>query len=264
MRLSTEAQEILDNYLRQVRLSLHGVCRVVPEDVERDVLEHIEFEFDGHPGPVSAGELMAVIDRLGKPRQWIPEEEMPFWRKAMSRFNNQANWRLAYLSIASTLLGLAMAGIVPPIGLILLGGGYLIARTAIEICEAEGEPLGDRRWLIYPSILAVVLPIFIVLIIGPLLPLSEWAYEQGYFRRLDDGISGEYLPLITIIIRILISGTAIGLWWILVGFLAGIFHHPLRWVFKPFADHFEPSKALWIGLPGLFMTLLSLTLLFVV
>jgi hypothetical protein len=39
--------------------------RLTADEVERDVLGHIETELAGQPEPVDAGQLLDVLDRLG-------------------------------------------------------------------------------------------------------------------------------------------------------------------------------------------------------
>ena len=74
--LSNEAQLHLDHYLQQVRRCLQGCKSVDADDVERDVQEHIAVEFEDKEEPVTLSELETVLERLGSPSQWIPEDEL--------------------------------------------------------------------------------------------------------------------------------------------------------------------------------------------
>jgi hypothetical protein len=65
--LTDEAQHHLQRYLRQVQTALRGHRSVDLEEIERDVLGHIDAELAGKPEPIDAGTLLPVLDRLGAP-----------------------------------------------------------------------------------------------------------------------------------------------------------------------------------------------------
>ena len=101
INLSDSAKKCLDGYLQQVRTYLRGCKTVDADEVERNVIEHIESEFESATAAVSFEELDTVLQRLGSPRQWIPEEELPWWRKTIFRLRTgPEDWRLAYISLA--------------------------------------------------------------------------------------------------------------------------------------------------------------------
>ena len=83
INLSDCAKKSLDRYLLQIRTYLRECKTINTDEVERNVLEHIESEFESATAAVSFEELGAVLQRLGSPRQWIPEEEIPWWRKLL-------------------------------------------------------------------------------------------------------------------------------------------------------------------------------------
>jgi hypothetical protein len=86
IRLSDTAQELLDRYLEHIRACLRGCKTVDADEVERNIIEHIDSELEGATAAVSFEQLDAVLKRLGSPRQWIPEEELPWWRRIMPTF----------------------------------------------------------------------------------------------------------------------------------------------------------------------------------
>lgn len=106
---SQNAQDRLNRYLQQVQTSL-VVCKSVdPDEVERDITEHIERELEGASEPVCLDELEAVLKKLGRPDQWVPDEALPWWRKAVLRLRKgPEDWRLAYIAFALLLFGLLL------------------------------------------------------------------------------------------------------------------------------------------------------------
>ena len=81
IELTDDARKCLDDYLGEMRASLAGCRSVDSLDVERDVMEHIEKSLAEAPSPVESAALEAVLEQLGSPSQWIPEEELSWWRK---------------------------------------------------------------------------------------------------------------------------------------------------------------------------------------
>ena len=78
-------------------------------EVEQNITEHIENELGESSGPVSCDALNAVLGRLGSPQQWVPEEELPWWRKGIRTLSpGPEDWRLAYISLGL----LVMAGLL--------------------------------------------------------------------------------------------------------------------------------------------------------
>ncbi|MHC4084923.1 MAG: hypothetical protein ACYSU5_06890, partial [Planctomycetota bacterium] len=65
INLSDNAKKCLDGYLRQVRTYLRGCKKVDADEVERNVIEHIESEFEAATAAVSFEELDTVLQRLG-------------------------------------------------------------------------------------------------------------------------------------------------------------------------------------------------------
>lgn len=140
MTLTPDARRRLDHYLVQVRAALSGCRSVSADEVERDIREHIDNEFQGATEPVSLAALDAVLCRLGRPGQWVPAEEMPGWYRALVRFRDgPEDWRLAYLAFGLSLGG-AVAGLTVsvPVALVCLGGGFLLARAAVSVAHVRG------------------------------------------------------------------------------------------------------------------------------
>ena len=108
VELSYGAQRTLDQYLRQVKAYLRASRSVDVTDVEQSIHEHIETELEGWAEPVSADQLTGILKKLGNPWQWVPDEELPWWRRMLLGLQvGPEDWRLAYLSF-----GLLVAGMV--------------------------------------------------------------------------------------------------------------------------------------------------------
>jgi hypothetical protein len=175
------AEAQLHDYLSQVRHALYAHPDVSPDDVEADVREHVATEFAGLSRPVTLGELEAVLTRLGPPTQWAaagansqaPPRIEPFdWTDFVVRVRRRVlgvfatlwkgpeDWRLPYLTFALTLLAPVTAGLS-------LIAAFVFGRAAIELAKEKGQPLGARRWLVYPAILVIVFPLLAAILFTP-------------------------------------------------------------------------------------------------
>ena len=149
--LTLEARERLDHYLAQVRASLRGRKSVDADEVERDIRDHVEAEIAGRQDPVTADEVETVIQRLGAPAQWVGADEVPVWRRMLTRWHEGDAWRLPYLSLAAAALGVVLLGLMPLLGLVLVAVGFILARSTVALVEESGEEMGARRWLVTSS-----------------------------------------------------------------------------------------------------------------
>lgn len=167
MELTPDAQICLNNYLERVRLSLHGFKSIDPEEVERDINDHIDRELIGKESPIGLKELEDVLKKLGSPDKWVPEEEVPPWRRILRDLHSgREDWRLAYISFSLLLLGLAFSP-TGFLGLSLIMGSFCLSRAAVSVIQEHGDEIGPRKWLIYPSLiivysLLVIVPLFFV------------------------------------------------------------------------------------------------------
>ncbi|HEX8153562.1 MAG TPA: hypothetical protein VF698_10570, partial [Thermoanaerobaculia bacterium] len=184
IELTPAARERVDDYLQRMRSELRGTRAVVADEVEQSVREHIEIALATAQSPVGATEVIGILDRLGPPERWLADEERPMWRRALDRVRSgPEDWRLAYLSF-----GLFVASIVliPFFGFLLLIPAMFVSRAWIELARDRGEPLGPRRWLVYPAMLVVLAFATGLLIIGPPLPLLALALNDNGLERVWD------------------------------------------------------------------------------
>lgn len=261
MTLSDGAKRGLEDYLRQIRAYLRSSRSVDADEIEQNVTEHIETELEGLPKPVSRDDLNAVLKKLGSPQQWVPAEELPWWRLVILRLRTgPEDWRLAYMSfgflVAGVTLGsihgilhrgyydLTLRGIVREflegmiinrdifliLALVLILSGFLCARALITLC-LDPKEYRAKRWLLYPPLsVAYFVMVFILisltgLLLGELLGIAfEWRYSD-YWREL------------------LIVST--GLWLFVLGSLSLRWPNLVSTIFRPFADKFKQK---WAGL----------------
>ena len=95
--LSVNAGECLNEYLQKVRARLTGAKALDPVEIERDIYEHIERELESAQEPVQCAQVQQVLERLGAPEQWVPDEELNWRRKIFVRMQDGPDdWRLAF------------------------------------------------------------------------------------------------------------------------------------------------------------------------
>lgn len=255
--LTDDARDQLERYLRQVRSALRGHASVDADEVERDLRSHVEAELSGLPEPIDATRLQQVLDRLGTPGTLAPADDLPGWRRPLERLRSGPDdWRLAYLTFALFIIGptLFMAGpFVWPLELLLIVGSALMARASLALLAEHHEPVGARRWLIYPPLVAWYLVILLALFVGPLPLLGNAVVEDASFRaRIAVAFSGRRSLVAA---SIVLAG--LGGWCALVGLFLGLFPDIVRATFWPFADWFGRRHGMRVVAAGLFIALLS-------
>ena len=76
LAFTPEAQDTLERYQARVNAVFRAHPSVNADELEREIQFHIEAELSGAPAPITAPRLHEVIERLGDPRQWVPDEEL--------------------------------------------------------------------------------------------------------------------------------------------------------------------------------------------
>jgi hypothetical protein len=231
IELTPAARERLDNYLQRMRSELRGTRSVVADEVEQSVREHIEIALATAQTPVGATEVIGVLDRLGPPERWLADEERPMLRRFMDRLRSGPDdWRLAYLAFA---LFISSSVFLPIGGFLLLIPAMLVSRAYIELARDRGEPLGARRWLVYPPI-AVVLALAVgLLIVGPPLPVMALALDDDSFEPMLD-IPHTKAGQVRFLFGM--GSVLFGSWWIIAAAFCAAFLRPIRFVFAPLLE----------------------------
>ena len=250
-KLTEDAQVRLDKYLDQVRNSLCSCTSIDADEVESDIKTHIETELDSADEPVSLKTLDAVLKKLGSPQQWVPEEEIVWWRKVILRLRTgPEDWRLAYISFGllfmSALFLICSNRANMAVSLLLLLTSFCLSRAALSAGTIR-EDLGAQKCLIYPSLIIVYLTICAL----PLLwPVGLLGANRAPWNRWDE--TGYWMT------AYMFKGAAVGLYYfILVSIYkigAGFFHI----IFRPFSEKINPKCVNWLLVIILILIILCL------
>lgn len=166
IELNDEARCRLAEYIARVRSALRGCRSVDPAEVERDIREHIENDLSDAPRPVGVASLDPVLDKLGSPTQWIPEEDRAWWWRTLSGLRQgPEDLRLAYLSFGLFVLALLLFTTFPAFHILMLAS-FLLARATLAFSAEQGE-MRAQRWLIYPPLILVYLFLGLLVLLGP-------------------------------------------------------------------------------------------------
>jgi hypothetical protein len=227
--MTPAARQQLDDYLQRMRTALRGSRPEVAEEVEQSVREHIEIALEEWQEPVSGTQMIAILDRLGPPEQWLDEDERPMWRRAVDGVSPRTDdSRLPYVSF-----GLVLASILlfMMFGFLLLIPAMFVSRAWIEQKRERGEQLGSKRWLVYPAIAIVLAFVTLVFLIVP--PQAAMAFIRDDAGRLFD------IPMSPAGQLRFMAGlrcVMYGSWWIIAGALCAALLRPSRFVFSPLLD----------------------------
>lgn len=237
MRLNREAWERLNQYLEETRASMAGSAPGDVADIEQDIRDHVGAELADRSAPVSLDELDAVLQRLGSPRQWAADH-VP--RRPPSSLAGSAEDRLAYVSAGSMVLFLA----VPP----LLVLSWLLARWTLARLEERGEPLGARRWLLYPPIVIVVTPVAVIGLLWAFAPFAELGGAIYHQPRLLSSPAGDIIGAVTVALL------GLGVYWMVLGVALAFGDGLVRLLFHPFAEGFRRRHGWWLSGVGAALT----------
>ena len=230
IEMTQPAQQRLDEYLSRVRSYLRFCKTVDPQEVERDIREHIETALADCAAPVKPDELDAVVGQLGSPNQWVPEEDLPWWRRMVLRLHSgPEDWRLAYVTIGLFIGSFVLVGIWP----VVIAASFLCARATLSLTDELGEPLGPKRWLVYPPLIVVytiVIVLVLLIVLVPLIGLADGLEHsrQAKHRFPDDA---DYWAAAWSVILM-----PFGLWLIIVGAAARRWLNVSVALFRPFAS----------------------------
>ena len=252
INLTDNAKKHLDNYLQQVRTCLKDCPTVDADEVEQNIKEHIESELQGSTEPVSFDTLDDVLKRLGSPQQWLPEEEISWWRKTILRLRTgPEDWRLAYISFGLLILGF----VILPSFIVLIPASFIVARAALSEA-ADPHDLKAQKWLIYPPLIIVYLFLAFWLLAWPFMSLAILADGVESTKEVDLfpwNVNDPDLAFWPVALVFIVAGT--GLWWLILGLVHKKKPALLQAVFRPFADWLKPRWIKWF---------LSITLLLVI
>ena len=258
--LTPDAKRSFDEYLQRMRATLRGTRAVEAEEVEQNVVEHVELALAGSPAPIGRDRLGTVLEQLGPPERWLPEDERPWWRKVMNRVVvGPEDWRLAYASFALTML---MVLFLPAGGILLVIPAFLLSRAYVELIADRGETLGARKWLVLPPIVIVMVVVCAVALIGAAAPVAAIGLgDGGGLRGAGFEAHSRYERM-----RIEMGFVALvtGSWWIVLSGIFAMLMRPFRALFQPLTAGLRRGHALALTLAGAIIGGLGAFLLFAV
>ena len=269
LAFAPDAKARLDRYLARVNAVLQAHPSVDAGEVEREIRVHIEAELSEASAPISALRLQEVIERLGHPSQWVPDEELPAWCRALIRFRIDVDdWRSTYVTFALFVVALVtsvsaihtywtargaemlvIVGLRPALlAAVLLLASALLARATLTLLTARGVPISARRWLVYPPLTVaygvLTLAVF-MLPPAPVLIGGDPTFRSEMVAWMPEPF-GLSFPLVVAL--------AVGAWWATLGAVTA--RHPVvvRSALWPFVDWFERRHGIRIGCIGLIIT----------
>lgn len=240
INLSESAQEHLSKYLQQVRSCLRGCSSIDPQEVETNIKEHIDNELSGQFQPISSEELDGVLEKLGSPQQWMPEEEITWWRKIIMRLHHgPEDWRLAYISLGLFILALLIRRRISPI---LFLGSFCAARAVISMVDSS--QLRSQKWFVYPPLLLVYAFVGFWLLFWPSILVGVIAQEFDHAKidMFPWNTGNENTYWLIAIMFIIASGS---LWLSILTIIYKKKPIILKTLFRPFADSIKNKLLNW-------------------
>ncbi len=270
IELSEKAQKSLEEYLDQVKRSLKGVKHIDADEIVQNVNEHIENELGDMTEPVSSEKLDTVLEKLGSPLQWVPEEEISWWRKFIMRiYSGPEDWRLAYLSFGLLLIAfLFHSKFSFSVFVILVVASFIVSRAALAAADDRNE-LRGQKWLIYPSLIAGYITILSFILTWPLIPIFN-LFVPKYVALLEATYSGieerDMVEVTSFIVGSVLSAASLGVIWIGYGLILLNKKHQnrIRTIFKPFTDRFNRKWSLVIIFLGTGLLVVSIIACYVI
>jgi hypothetical protein len=262
VELTSGAMSCLNEYLAEVRSSLRHCRSVRVDEVENDVREHVEHALSGAAVEVDVDELREVLTRLGKPSQWVPQDELNGFQRALLALRcGPEDLRLGYLAFGTlvfVLLGAAVLNSVFGFGTTF---PFLVVGIAVSFCLARASlaaitsPTRVERWLIYPSLVIVYVPITAILLFSPVvfaMIMEAMLADRGGPSAL--AWAREY-PLGTI--TVFTIGIAGSVWWAILALIAYRWPGAVRDCYFPLAGDFRRDRRLLVVAAVLILIALS-------
>ena len=214
-----------------------------------DIRGHIEAALFDAPAPVTAERLRSVLDRLGSPNQWVPSDDLPVWRRVLVELTaGPEDWRLAHLTLALFVSWPLLGPIGPPMWV----ASILMARAGLALLDEKGEPVGARRWLLYPPLVFIYAGLAVAMFLVAPAAIAGLAGDPS-----AGGDFVAWLQTTSWLSLALVVALVAGMWWMMLGLTLARFRRAVRWVFWPFANWFERRHGLRIAAGGFIIAALS-------
>lgn len=264
--LTPDAQACLDDYLEEIQISLAGCRSVDGADVERDVMAHIEKSLAEAEAPVEQTALGEVLEQLGSPSQWIPEEDRSWeqrlaqaWRRILSPRKHlpgksgAADYQVgyAYASIILVAVGCCLWTWALPAAGGVLFTSFLCARRAMARVVDVKELRRELR-LAYP-ILHWVYFLLVGILLFWTIGVAAWAHHILYIQQNIKTLPVAGHQIAVAELAMLLALLLTPAWWFVLGVIT--WRRP-RWVhnlFHPFAGRFRGLYGLLLSIVGLLL-----------
>jgi len=228
IEFTEEAKRRLDLYLARMRSLLRGSRAVEASEVEQNVREHVAFALASAEAPVGADRLAGVLEQLGPPERWLPEDDRAWWLKAWDGLiKGPEDWRLAYVSFGLTTL---MVVFFPIGGILLLLPAFIASRAWVSHMTERNEPLDARRWFVLPPIVLMFL-LFVGGTMGSVIGMAGVLASETDLRRYGlpyPGHRPEHLVAFAGYLALVAGG-----WWIVLSGIFAFLFEPIRTLFAP-------------------------------
>jgi len=262
IEMTPEAQTRFERYLTRMRSALRGSA-VEAADVEQNVREHVDVALANTAAPIGIERLDEVLEQLGPPERWLPEDEQPWWKRVASRMSSgPEDWRLAYTTFGAFAFGLFLLPV--GFGLAFLICAFLLARAEHELLTSRGETLGARRWLVLPAIWTVLLGVAMLLLVAPVMALASIGLSDGNLRFVHGVPHAQPETLERVRIETGYIAMVAGGWWLVFSVLLAFLVKPLRAMFLPVTENLGRKQALLLSLIGAMVGAIGAVLLFAI
>ena len=276
LQLTQTAQRRLQDYLADLRQTLEGYRTIDAAEIERDVLEHIETSLTDAPPPVDAPALGAVLTQLGRPEQWVPADEVPRLRTRARRvllrgrdgaigwaqrvWGGPEYYRLAYLTLTTLALAIACFPVRDGEGIAVasLLASFCCARATLT--AAADQLPAAQKWLVYPTLLAVYVPVLAILVAGAFVAPVVLALmiEEESRKHLNAAWLDPWSQLPMWVPVLYFTPLIAGFWFFCAGLVGWRMPGLVRGAFFPFANRFTGRRGFWIALLALLILVASL------
>ena len=265
--LSENAKNRFDDYLKEVRDSLRDCTTVDADEIEQNIIAHIQNELSGAAEPVALDDLDRVLKKLGSPAQWVPADEKSDSAKlTQSRVLTYISFALTaafvFMSMPHTLAILLWRPILEtliffPANLLL--PAFILARIALARVWTPKD-LGRQRGLVYPPLILAYISIsWRILLMPAIIIFLFWL--PRYTSYLTELPAGEEAEVYNTFVVTTITAS-VGLWWIALGTILRRWPKLLHVIFRPFANWFNRKWAAVLLCIGLALAICSLALCF--
>ena len=243
-----DASQHFETWLGRVRTTVSGDPTVNPDDVAQDLRAHVYAELEAAQEPVTIPDVERVLTSLGSPNDWSVLTKEPLHATVLNkeRFHVRIERdvmeavRDLQQRLATTDWGMpVLLGVLSLVGVVTLNDGfgllpllvaYFVARSIVTY--APEKVVGRRGWFVYAPLAIGAASMTALVLCFPMM------LQIGAYR-------GPQAPLFSPA-----SIWVLGLWWILVGFVATREVRRVRTALKPFADGFDRSHARMLMLIG--------------